>query len=272
MIYDETPCKLGEGPLWHPERKELFWFDILSKRLHRKDQYWQFEEHVSAAGWLDTEKLLIASETRLFVYDLKTGAQDDICPLEQEQPLTRSNDGRADSHGGFWIGTMGKNAEPNLGAIYRYYKGELRRLFAPITISNAICFTPDGGHAYFADTPTGKVMRVALDPDGWPADEPDVFIDLAEHGFKPDGAITDANGTLWMAQWGASRVAGYMSDGTHHKDFAFPASQISCPALAPGMLYATSASVGLNGREEHAGKTFAEKTDAPFKPESQVLL
>jgi sugar lactone lactonase YvrE len=31
--YDDTPCELGEGPLWHPERGQLFWFDILGRRL-----------------------------------------------------------------------------------------------------------------------------------------------------------------------------------------------------------------------------------------------
>ena len=42
---------------------------------------------------------------------------------------------------------MGVFAEADAGAIYRYYKGELRKLFAPITISNAISFSPDGLHA-----------------------------------------------------------------------------------------------------------------------------
>ncbi len=32
-VYDERVCALGEGPLWHPLRKQLFWFDILGKRL-----------------------------------------------------------------------------------------------------------------------------------------------------------------------------------------------------------------------------------------------
>ena len=27
-VFDATTCQLGEGPLWHPERGQLFWFDI----------------------------------------------------------------------------------------------------------------------------------------------------------------------------------------------------------------------------------------------------
>ena len=32
-VFSSTVCALGEGPLWHPERAQLFWFDILGKRL-----------------------------------------------------------------------------------------------------------------------------------------------------------------------------------------------------------------------------------------------
>ena len=32
-VFDNRPCALGEGPLWHPERNQLFWFDIIDKRL-----------------------------------------------------------------------------------------------------------------------------------------------------------------------------------------------------------------------------------------------
>ena len=52
-IFDATPCRLGEGPLWHPGLKQLFWFDILEKRLYTRSakgqHHWQFGEMVSAA-------------------------------------------------------------------------------------------------------------------------------------------------------------------------------------------------------------------------------
>ncbi|MEP1696072.1 MAG: SMP-30/gluconolactonase/LRE family protein, partial [Paracoccaceae bacterium] len=31
--FDDRVCALGEGPMWHPLRKQLFWFDILGKKL-----------------------------------------------------------------------------------------------------------------------------------------------------------------------------------------------------------------------------------------------
>ena len=138
-LFDARTCALGEGPLWHPERGQLFWFDILGKTLLSrqgdKTLSWRFDECVSAAGWIDRDTLLVASETALWRFDLNGAERSLVVPLEADQPLTRSNDGRADPWGGFWIGTMGFNAERGAGAIYRYYKGALRQLFAEITIS-----------------------------------------------------------------------------------------------------------------------------------------
>jgi hypothetical protein len=56
-----------------------------------------------------------------------TGAQDSVRRW-RPTTATRSNDGRADPFGGFWIGTMGKNAEAGAGALYRYYRGEVVEL------------------------------------------------------------------------------------------------------------------------------------------------
>ena len=276
-IHDQTACTLGEGPLWHPEREELFWFDILGRRLHTRGRHWQFDEHVSAAGWLDRDSLLIASETALFRFDLRSGTREDVCPLEADDPVTRSNDGRADPWGGFWIGTMGKGAEREAGAIYRYFRGELRRLFAPLTITNAICFSPDRRFAYFADTPARRIMRQPLaERDGWPDGDPEPWLDLSQDALNPDGAVTDAKGNLWNAQWGAGRVACYAPDGRFLRAVAFPAPQTTCPAFGgPGLttLFCTSAAEGLEDAPgpDH-GKTFAADDVTPGVPEPRVIL
>lgn len=273
MIHDATQCQLGEGPLWHPQREQLFWFDILGHRLHTNGQDWQFDTYVSAAGWVDNSTLLIASARALHRFDITTGDLTDICPLEADNPVTRSNDGRADPQGGFWIGTMGINAEEGAGAIYRYYKGELRKLFAPVTISNAICFAPDGQTAYFTDTPTQMIMRVTLDTEGWPSGDPVLHIDLTGTDFRPDGAVVDAGGNLWNAQWGVGRVAGYDPDGQFIESFCFAAAQTSCPAFGGDdltMLYCTSAAVGIKGPDQ--GKTFCTPTRHKGQTEHRVIL
>jgi len=276
QVFSDIACALGEGPLWHPERRELFWFDILGKMLYRKgktEDSWGFDEHVSAAGWVDRDRLLIASETALWEFDVTTGAQEFLVGLESDTAMTRSNDGRADPHGGFWIGTMGKAAEPYAGAIYRYHRGRLKQLFDKITVSNSICFSPDGKIAYFTDTFTRRIQRVELDEAGWPVGRPEVFVDLRPEGLNPDGSVVDGLGNLWNAQWDASRVACYAPDGAFLRAVAVPARQTTCPAFGGAdmkSLFVTSAAQDVD--EAQGGMTFVTELDVMGQCEHQVIL
>ncbi len=283
MIYDDRRCELGEGPLWHPIREELFWFDITGKSMlsqtRQGPRLWRFPEMVSAAGWVSPDVLMIAGERDLFLFDLESEELEPLCLLEADLPHNRPNDGRADPQGGFWIGTMSKTNAPGAGAIYRYYKGEIRRLYKGITIPNAICFTPDGKTAQFTDNAHGRVMRVALDSMGWPKAEPDVFLDLAAQGRDPDGAVIDASGVLWLAEWGSARVSAYGPDASFLRAIAFDAPHTSCPAFGgPSLttLFCTSAMQGMDAaaRAAHpnAGKTFAAPNIARGQSEHRVII
>ena len=277
-VFDVRACTLGEGPLWHPEREQLFWFDILGKTLlSQRDGEpisWAFDECVSAAGWIDLDTLLVASETGLWQFDLPSGECVLIAPLEADQPLTRSNDGRADPWGGFWIGTMGFDAEPSMGAIYRLYKGKLRKLVGDITISNSIAFSPDRRFAYYTDTPTRQIMRVLLDADnGWPAGDVEVFVDLKQSKRNPDGSVVDSEGCLWNAQWGAGQVVRYAPDGTSLQTYDLPAAQATCPAFGgPDLetVFVTSAAQGHDAAKD--GQTFQFVAGVKGQREHQINL
>ncbi len=281
QVYDPRSTHLGEGLLWHPEREQLFWFDILENKLLSrvgdKALEWEFPENVSAAGWTGRDTLLIASETRLFEFNLDTGAQTFIAHLEPHDLGSRSNDGRADPQGGFWIGMMAKRGHTRPGAIYRYYRGELRMLFAPIKVANAICFTPDSHFAYFSQTWDGKIWRTALDKDGWPTGEPELVIH--DEGRNIDGMVCAADGTLWNAHYRGGNVRVYSSDGAVLADHPIPASQTTCPAFGgPDLstLYVTTARQDITpkGVAEYPlhGQTFAIETETTGQKEHRVIL
>lgn len=282
-VFDDRPCFLGEGPLWHPERGQLFWFDIIGRTLlTRKGSEtgaWTFEDMVSAAGWIDRDSLLIASETALLRLDLETRTRDIVAPLDLGAG-NRPNDGRADPWGGFWFSSMGKKAEKDAGAIYRFYRGEVSTLFSAITIPNAICFSPDRAFGYFADTDRSVVKRVGLDGEtGAPVGEPEIHLDLSSEGLNPDGAVIDAAGNMWLAQWGAGRVAVYDPSGKFLKAVSMGAPHTSCPAFGGAdfsTLYCTTAREGLDAEalEAHpeSGNVLFAEGVGPGRAEPAVIV
>lgn len=280
QIFDTRACELGEGALWHPLRQQFFWFDILGCKLlsrhEHASQVWPLGKMASAAGWLDATQLLLATEAGLAVLDLDNGQLVPHWHLPASATALRSNDGRADRHHGFWFSTMGKQAEPGAGSIYRYFGGEVRQLFDGLTIPNSICFSADGRQAYFSDTARQIVWRLALDAQGWPTGERVVFLDLADQGLYPDGAIVDAEGGLWCAHWGSGAVMRYNPQAQRTHTFSVGgALHVSCPAFGGQdlrSLLLTTAREGLADPDAAQGMTYL--LDAPVQglPEPQVIL
>ncbi|NHN39784.1 SMP-30/gluconolactonase/LRE family protein [Pseudomaricurvus alcaniphilus] len=253
-VFDGRICGLGESPLWHPARQELFWVDLPNNGMLSASgvatNAWDMGEMVSALGWIDEQRLILASETGLYQFDINTGAKTRMCELEADRPNNRSNDGRADPWGGFWVGTMSKEAEPGRGAIYRWYRGELRQLVDGLTISNGICFDRSRNRGYYADSARHLIFSVELSPDsGWPSAEPQIFLDLSAEKLVPDGAVVDAEGCMWSAQWDSSCVVRYAPDGTVLAKLDAGTPRPTCPAFGGSNnrdLYLTTAAYGLD--------------------------
>ena len=148
------------------------------------------------------------------------------------------------------------------------------------SIPNAICFSPDTHTAYWTDTATGIVMQQALDPEtGWPSGDSIPWLDLSTEAFGPDGAVVDAEGNFWNAQWGAGRVAAYTPEGTFLRAISTGAAHTTCPAFGgPDLttMFCTSATQGLEFTAPDDlgtnGMTFAAEGVAKGQAEHRVLL
>ncbi len=285
-ILDETRCRLGEGPSYDAQTDTLFWFDILDRKLLAHSfKAGQTVIHdlpfmASAIFSVDASRQLILSEQGLHLRDRATGALSLHTGVEADNRITRSNDARAHPCGAIWFGTMGIDEEAGAGAIYHFFKGAVRTLFANITIPNSICFSPDAATAYFVDTPTHRLMRVAIDPNtALPNGAPQLFYEHEGAGWI-DGSVCDADGNVWNARWGAGEVACLSPDGGVISSFGVPLSpQTSCPAFVgknADRMIVTSAYKLMSGEALAAapdsGKTFIVNARVNGRHEPKVLL
>jgi sugar lactone lactonase YvrE len=278
-------CHLGEGPTYDAVTDTAWWFDILEGKL--------FESHLasgsvkvhvlgkmaSALARIDAERQLIVAEDGLYIRSIADGRMSLYAALEADNPATRSNDARVHPSGTLWLGTMGRKAEPHAGAIYALHEGRISRLYADITIPNAICFSSDGAVGYFADTSTNLLYRVPLDAaTGLPVGDPMPFIRHQGVGGI-DGAVVDADGLIWNARWGGSCVDVYDASGRRRRSLRVPARQSSCPAFVGrdfSRLLVTSAWEGMDEAARAAdpehGRTFILDVASRGRPEPDVRL
>jgi sugar lactone lactonase YvrE len=69
-------------------------------------------------------------------------------------PGIRMNDGGCDPDGRFYCGSMAYAETPGAGSLYRLDPdGTATRVPTGVTISNGLAWSPEGGTAYYVDTP-----------------------------------------------------------------------------------------------------------------------
>jgi sugar lactone lactonase YvrE len=268
----QTQAHLGEGPVWDAALQRLWWLDIKGKVLH-----W-FDPGAGSAGSTALDRmigsvaprangqgLLAAAEDGVGVLDPATGHFDKRVDEEPDRKANRANDGNVDVGGRYWFGTMADDERTVSGAIYRLDADwTCTRVLDDIHISNTLVCSPDGDWLYVADSPTGRIDRLAIDPGTGRvgARVPWVTVDAG----APDGSAVDAQGYLWNAQWGAGRIVRYAPDGRVDRIVAMPVSQASsCTFGGPELdtLYITTARHNLSAeqlaREPLAGSLLAFK-------------
>ncbi|HXG82343.1 MAG TPA: SMP-30/gluconolactonase/LRE family protein [Sphingomicrobium sp.] len=264
IIEDSGRSLLGEGPLWSPRDKAIYWVDILGRRLRRYSldgesiDRWDMPEPI---GWVIERR-----HKPGFVAGFASGfAELTLDPLtitpignpEPHLPGNRMNDAKADPQGRIWAGTMAANCKGESGSLYRLDPDfRWARVDGPYGIANGPAISADGRTLLHTDTARREIYRFTVLDDGSLSDR-QLFIRFeADWGF-PDGMTLDADGGLWVAHWGGGRVSRFSPEGRLNRAIELPASQItSCTFAGPELdrMFVTSAADGVG--EPDAGKLF----------------
>ena len=267
---------LGEGVIWDAAEQVVWWTDIQSRALfqYRLDsgqlKDWSLPERLCClASVKDSTRLIAAFESGFAFFEPATGSVEWLMRLDQG-PGLRLNDGRADRQGRFWAGSMheGDSNSAARGTLYCLDRDlSVRTTLSGLRISNSLCWSPDAHVMYHADTPNGRIDRYDFDAaTGTPTGRSTFARTAANHG--PDGSTVDADGCVWNAQWGGSKIVRYTPEGEIDFELPLPVSQPTCVAFGGpnlDLLFVTSANDGLSAdarrREPRAGNLFVFQTD-----------
>lgn len=272
-------AKLAEGPRWDAATRRLLWVDIEGCELHLleggEDRAIGLETRVSAAAPTTGGAVLLALADRLALVDLDDESVRTLVRFPHGPDL-RSNDGACDAAGRFWIGTMGLELTPGVGALYRY-DGTLQRVLDGVTLSNGIGWPRDDTRMYYIDSAVHRVDVFDFELASGSLDGRRPFVSIDESDGIPDGLAVDDESGVWVALYGGSCVHRYDVGGRLDAVLEVPAENVtSCcfggddgrslfvtTAAPDGNVYVTQPGVsGPPSHVFHAGGTKTAPSDA----------
>lgn len=232
QLIADYQCRVGEGPMWHPMERCVYWVDIPSGRMFRydpaTDHHRLFFEGPQIGGFTvqaDGSLLLFMEKGAIAV--LKNGSLEYILEDIPEERATRFNDVIADPTGRVFCGTMPAPDHP--GSLYRLdTDGSISQVLTGIGISNGMGFTPDERRMYYTDSPTHNIYVFDYDAGTGELSNQRVFVNTGENDGIPDGMTVDADGYVWSARWDGSSLVRYAPDGSEDRRVWFPARKVSC--------------------------------------------
>lgn len=285
-LVHQVEASLAEGPCWDEQNQQLWWTDILEKKIYsyrtetNESKVYEIGHYVGAISLCDNGDLLLATETGFQFYNTKTKILTPIIDPEEDKQNNRFNDGKCDPSGRFWAGTMAMNPTDPVGSLYRLDPDlTVKKMLDEVTISNGLAWDVERGKMYYIDTPTKQVTSFDFCLDSGEISNKSIVINFPEKFGDPDGMTIDQEGMLWVAGWGAGKITRWNPlNGTLLEEINIPAKHVtSCTFGGKDLdvLYITTARYGQSEEELKlyplSGSVFRVKTKTKGYPSHRFI-
>ncbi len=231
LLIADYACVVGEGPMWHPMEKRMYWVDIVTGRMFRYDPATNQHEQVYSGDVIggytiqDDGALLLfmaRGAVKLWRNSHLTTVIDEI-PDERE---SRFNDVFADPTGRVYCGTM--PTPERKGRLYRLDPDRrLTVLLENIGCSNGMGLTPDHRHMYYTDSDAHTIYLFDYDQNTGNISNRKIFKQTPSEEGLPDGMTVDAEGCVWSAHWDGGFLVRFSPAGKELLRIPFPARKVS---------------------------------------------
>lgn len=254
----KKPCVLGEGPIWHPHEKCLYWVDIIEKTLHRLDiitnqhQAWLMPDDIACVAPNASGGLIAALKQGIAILNPVSNHVNYLTKLPDEfNQASMFNDGHCDRQGRFWVGCKDLAEANSIAPVFKL-TSHLTLQTDRFIVANGLITSLDSRYFYIANSPKRIIYRYDFDAASGEIVNPQVFIKVPEDAGYPDGMTIDSEGYLWGCHFNGWRVTRYDPDGQVDRVIKMPISApTSCCLGGPDLktLFITSAKRDVSAAE-----------------------
>ena len=221
---------IGEGPALGRDGQSIYWVDICRPCIFSlnldSDELTRFPQEEMITAVSDTGNgLLVAGSSGIRLIEPSSGRTlRTLSDPEAHIPTNRFNDGKRDSKGRFWIGSIAFNLEKGAGSLYRVDEdGTTRTVETNLTLPNGMGWSCDNRTMYLVDTADRLVYAYDFDEEDGAISNRRTLIEIDENcDGSPDGMDVDDDGNLWIAMWDGWSLRKYSPDGVLLNEVAVP--------------------------------------------------
>ena len=241
-LLDDCNNSLGEGITYSLSNNNLYWLDIenVSKLYSldlssNKKEIFELPEIVTATSIKSQNELILATTNGLKLFNTSNKKFESVVNIENQQSLTRSNDGASDALGRFWFGTMQNNFDKNGNGIPlkenigKLYKVDTNKKISVVEeglgIPNTFVWSPDNTNFYFTDTLNGTLLSYDFELESGELSNKKNFATF-DRGH-PDGSTIDTDGCVWNCRWGGSCIVRFTPSGKVDQIIEMPVQNIT---------------------------------------------
>ena len=229
----KTNCILGEGTLWIKEHNSIYFVDIKKKRIHilniknKKRKIIKVNKQIGFLAHIKKNVFILGLQGELRIVDLKSKKVIKSILIEKDFPKNRINDGKIDSKGRLWFGTM-DDLERNLknGSLYCFDKKlNLQKVDKNYFITNGPAFI-DQNNLYHTDSRRRIIYKLKINKK-YKIIKKKIFKKFNSNDGSPDGMTLDKKSNLWVAHFGGAKISVLDKKGKLIHTVKFPAKNIT---------------------------------------------
>ena len=262
-------CHLGEGPLWHPVEKRLYWLDISRGQVlvynpSSNTHHVVYEGEPVGGMTLQADGSLLFLMTRGVIANWRKGKLTTLTQIEGAyEQERRFNDAIADPMGRVFTGTV--SPEDFIGGLYRINTdGTVISLLKNLETPNGMAFSPDHKKLFFTETRARKIHVFDYDQATGSLTDQRTFADIPQEEGEglADGLTMDSQGYLWSARCFGSKVVRYSPDGAEERHIHIPTRNVTSLTFGGDNLddlYVTTAAGSGKPPDSSAGALFKLK-------------